>query len=268
MLVDKVENIRETAREVVTHPYSFFSFPIIPRLPGWDSSFVETDKSKAKDPKENAIASEKTMEEGKVTLETVSSSPEVDNAFTGPGFLAKNGKFFPVRSLTAEDADMLYEFFTIGLSDESRRTRFLSPTPNLRFSAAWYLANRDGRKRVALISFDPEASKIVGVAEYALTEDNIPEVAVAVADAYQGNGIGKNLIQMLSTLSLAGGYKQWKADLYADNGAVSHVLEHVGDIVLLSESQGVRSIRIDLDPAIVLATGLPEGSSSKDSNII
>lgn len=167
----------------------------------------------------------------------------------GPGFLTRQGDFYPVRPLTLDDADTLRDFFEEGLSDESRRRRFLAPTPRMSSRSVNYLADRDGHRKVALAAFDPGTGSIVGVAEYAWNPefpDIDPEVAYAVADDYQGEGIGGSLLRMLAALSIAGGHNTWTAEVLPSNGAARHLLTKVGKVHIVTVAAGVESLHIDL----------------------
>lgn len=182
----------------------------------------------------------------------------------GPGFVSRTGVFYPVRALTGEDTDMLKQFFTEGLSDTSRYARFLAAQPNLPNSAVNYLANRNGRTRVALVALSPECDKIVGMAEYAISTNepqNPPEVAYAVADDYQGQGIADNLVRMLATLSIAGGFNDWTAEMFADNKGARHLLHKVGTVRVTGRSRGVESLHIHLDHKKVLLNELVREST-------
>ena len=104
---------------------------------------------------------------------------------SGPGFFAKH-VFLTVRPLTIADEDLLTEFYAVGLSDESRRLRFLVDSPRVPSSSVHYLADRNGRSKVGLIAVDVDVNgreTIVGVVEYALdmsvdaVDVNVPEVA-------------------------------------------------------------------------------------------
>jgi GNAT superfamily N-acetyltransferase len=170
------------------------------------------------------------------------------NRAVGPG-VAVGGLFYPVRTLAAEDAPALRDFLQHGLSEESRRLRFMAPMPEVPESAAAWLADRDGHDRVALAALDPyEHESIVGVVEYASQIGGPPEVAVAVADAYQGKGLGKNLLVMLATLSLASGQGDWACDVLADNDGPLRLLSTVGEVHLGEVSKGVRAVTVELEP--------------------
>lgn len=192
------------------------------------------------------------------------ANPPDSSLPAGPGFVSRTGVFYPVRALTGEDTSMLNQFFTEGLSDTSRYTRFLAAQPNLPHSAVAYLANRNGRTRVALVALSPECDKIVGIAEYAIATSepqSPPEVAYAVADDYQGQGIADNLVRMLATLSIAGGFNEWSAEMFADNRGARHLLHKVGTVRVTGMSRGVESLHIHLDHKKVLLNELVREST-------
>ncbi|MGV1036337.1 MAG: GNAT family N-acetyltransferase [Candidatus Nanopelagicales bacterium] len=170
------------------------------------------------------------------------------------GFMSK-GEFFRVRVLTADDSDRLLDFLQEGLSDHSRELRFLTSVPQVRARVSDQLSERDGYKRVGLITTTGEGPQeiIVAMAEYAvLPDDEPPEVAIAVADDFQHRGIGTSLITALATLSLAAGHQKWSGDVLHENDPVFALLGEVGHVSVTDESGGVAHIEIDLDPAKVL----------------
>lgn len=174
----------------------------------------------------------------------------------GPGVKA-GGVFYPVRTLTADDSAVLHRFLQDGLSEESRVQRFMSPMPNVPTSAATWLANRDGQRRVALAALHPtDSTTLVSVVEYAASLDGPPEVALATADEFQGRGIGTNLLRMLATMSLAAGESAWRGDVLADNEGPLHLLAAVGDVELGAVSAGVRSVTVRLNPTLLYGTAV------------
>lgn len=175
----------------------------------------------------------------------------------GPGIAAR-GRFYPVRTLTADDTDALHEFLQDGLSAESRRLRFMTPMPTVPESAAAWLADRDGHDRVALAALNPDdPSKIVAVVEYASVSEGPPEVAVAVADAFHGQGIGTSLLKMLATLTLASGQPEWSCDVLADNEGPLRLLNNVGEVHLGDVRDGIRAVTVALDPKKLFGMNAP-----------
>lgn len=175
------------------------------------------------------------------------------------GFFTTSGVFVAVLPVTADDADAVKAFLQHGLSDESRRRRFLTSVPQVRTRVAASLSRRDGHTRVALAGWagDGADARIVGIAEYATAPGEAePEVAVAVADDYQGQAVGTQLLTMLATLSLAGGHTTWTAEVLADNTAVLGLLRRVGHVAAAPASRGERHVTVTLDAARIL-TGQP-----------
>jgi RimJ/RimL family protein N-acetyltransferase len=173
---------------------------------------------------------------------------------TGPGIMVK-GVFYPVRTLSADDTEVLHRFLQEDLSDESRNRRFFAPMTKVPAAAAAWLADRDGHNRMALAALDPtDLSHIVALVEYALQSDGPPEVAIAVADAYHGKGLGGNVLRMMATMSLAAGEPTWQCSMLADNQGPLRVLACVGDIEQCGITGGVRDVKVHLDPSRLLGT--------------
>lgn len=172
----------------------------------------------------------------------------------GPGVMA-GGVFYPVRTLAADDTAALHQFLQNGMSEDSRLQRFMSPMPKVPESAAAWLADRDGQRRVALAALHPEdPTMLVSLVEYAASSEGPPEVALATADEFQGRGIGTNLLRMLATMSLAAGESAWRGDVLADNEGPLHLMAKVGDVELGTVSSGVRSVIVTLDPKRLYGT--------------
>ncbi len=98
-----------------------------------------------------------------------------------------------VRPIRATDKDALLDLFA-RLSARSRLRRFLAPKPSLSAKEVAYLTEIDGRTHAALVALGPDGA-FVGVARYACAvgETETADVAFAVADAWQGRGIGTAL---------------------------------------------------------------------------
>src|SRR3954469_16417281 len=96
-----------------------------------------------------------------------------------------------VRPLERSDRDALDEFFA-GLSDESRRLRFMSPKPRLTARELDRLVDADHLRHEALVAVRPESGAFVGVARYVAGD-----LAVTVADCWQRLGIGLALARLV-----------------------------------------------------------------------
>lgn len=87
------------------------------------------------------------------------------------------------------------------LSSQSRWQRFASPMNHLSEAQLDYLANLDGKDRVAWCASicTENNERGIGLARYMkLTdEDNVAEFAITVVDEFQGQGIGYELLKKL-----------------------------------------------------------------------
>jgi GNAT superfamily N-acetyltransferase len=150
-----------------------------------------------------------------------------------------------IRPLTTADRDRLAEEFS-HLSEQTRLRRFGGLTDRLSERDLDRLTDIDHRNHEALAALEPGTDRIVGVARYiVLPEDpHAAEVAVEVADDWQGRGIGRRLIRELVGRARAGGITRLLAYVSTDNlpvlgwiargGGVTEA--HDGDATLYSIS--------------------------------
>ncbi len=104
------------------------------------------------------------------------------------------------RPIRADDKRLL-ERGLANLSETSVQRRFLSPKPRFSGAELRYLTEVDGVNHMALVAERPTqpARGIIGVARYVrLPEDpQAAEVAIVVADSWQGRGVGSLLAEEL-----------------------------------------------------------------------
>ena len=95
-------------------------------------------------------------------------------------------------------ADVVDTVFA-GLSEESRRMRFHVPMPRLPSSFRDRLARLDGRNHAAVAAWAGAKPSELGGRSLSPTEC---EMALAVADAWQGRGVGRSLLGELIDVAL------------------------------------------------------------------
>ena len=158
-----------------------------------------------------------------------------------------------VRSISAADHDGLRAFYA-GLSDESRRTRFLGPTNGIGDNQSTWFCSPDHAHRegfVAVLELTNRPGRIVG---HICIEPDGPtsaEVALAVEDELQGHGIGRRLVDAAVAWARRDGFGTLTATMLADNPAIQRLLTGLGlPSVAIPIGAGVIEVRIDLRLAL------------------
>lgn len=118
-----------------------------------------------------------------------------------------------LRLLEPGDADLIGQFFW-RLSSETIYLRFLAPIKQPSNTLLKRLVDIDHRDREALIALDERG--IVGIARYG-TVGKSHEVAVVVADDWQGQGLGRVLIRRLAHIARMRGIVSFHATMLGDN---------------------------------------------------
>jgi RimJ/RimL family protein N-acetyltransferase len=133
-----------------------------------------------------------------------------------------------IRPLRSGDTSVICSIFR-RLGPESRRLRFAGPKTALTRNELELLATVDGRRHVIIAYADEEA---IGVARLARDEDDrtVAEVAFAVADEWQGKGVGTALINALAEDARAAGIRRFRASILAENKASLALMKHVTTI--------------------------------------
>lgn len=122
------------------------------------------------------------------------------------GFQPITGAAISLRPLRADDRDIEEEFLR-GLSAETRANRLLGGARKITPEYVARLTQVDYPRELALaaVTVLEGREKLLGVARYALEPDGGCEFAIVVADAWQGCGIGRRLLQQLIEAARAAG---------------------------------------------------------------
>ena len=134
----------------------------------------------------------------------------------------KNGTDAIVRPVGPDDARHADAFFR-WLSDESKYMRFMYPVKELTPAIIAGALKQDGLARVALVveplHHEPgDLAPAVGIGRYTPTEEpGVCEVAVTVADPWQGHGVGRVVLERLLELAKRAGYKEMMATAFTAN---------------------------------------------------
>jgi len=156
-----------------------------------------------------------------------------------------------VRAVRPTDAAGLERFYA-ALSEESRRTRFLSITSALSHaqSVGFCTTDHDHREGfVAVVDGGPLGEERI-VGHLCLEPDgpDVAEVAIAVADELQHQGIGRRLMAAGLAWARREHVVRFTATMFASNAPINRLLVGLGlPVQERSAGAGVAAITINLD---------------------
>ena len=140
----------------------------------------------------------------------------------------RDGSVVAVRPIRPEDAALERQFFD-ALSERSRFQRFLNQMAQLPPQMLARFTQLDYDRELALVALAPGGKEFIGVGRYAPNADGeTAEFALTVADAWQGRGVGRALLERLCDCARAAGYRT----LYG------HILNANQDMLGLAERLG------------------------------
>lgn len=135
------------------------------------------------------------------------------------------------------------------LSEESRFTRFLSPVPHLTEGHLRRLVDTvDDRDHVALVLELVDAGTPIGLARF-LRDPTAPtsaELAVTVADEWQGKGAGTILAGALLEAARKRGVDQLTALVLADNRGALAMLRSCGRLTRIERSGATVEVTVEV----------------------
>jgi RimJ/RimL family protein N-acetyltransferase len=140
-----------------------------------------------------------------------------------------------LRRLRAADAERVAQFVR-RLSTRSRLERFFAPLAELSPAQLSRLIAGHG---LSLAVFD-ETGAIIALGEYACTDGPRAEVAIVVADQWQGRGVGRRVLERLLRHAARSGVTRLEGVTRAGNVAMQ----------ALARELGFR-LRRDADPCLV-----------------
>jgi acetyltransferase len=118
----------------------------------------------------------------------------------------KDGTQVHMRAIRPDDAAR-ERAFVAAMSDTSRYYRFLHPLSGLSDEMLARFTQLDYRVEMALLALDENESQMLGVARYHPNADGTSaEFAIAIADEWQGKGLGEQLLRNLISCATEAGY--------------------------------------------------------------
>ena len=147
----------------------------------------------------------------------------------------REGMALRIRAIRTDDKDRLLENFE-RLSERTVYYRFNEAKNRLTEADLRHLTEPDFETHVALVAVAPDErdghERILGVGRYYVgvtpAGEPVAEVAFAVDDAYQGQGIGTHLLHHLGTVATARGIGRFEAFVHPDNRRMLEVFQNSG----------------------------------------
>jgi RimJ/RimL family protein N-acetyltransferase len=159
----------------------------------------------------------------------------------------RSGAPLEIRALRPADrAEMLA---AIGrFSQDALYRRFFAPKRHFSEREIDFYLNVDFTKHVALAAVINEAGRqiIVGGARYIISAPGRAEVAFAVDDPHQKQGIATQLIAHLIGIARAAGLDEFIAEVLPENMPMLKVFERCGLAMTTRSERGVVHVTLDL----------------------
>jgi len=140
------------------------------------------------------------------------------------------GQSVSLRPLRPDDVDIELAFVT-GLSEETRANRLLGGAVRITDEYIRRLTRIDWSREAALaaVVMLERTEVLIGVARYVADADGRAcEFAVVIADAWQGRGIGRRLLEKLIALARTRSYAAMYGEILATNVGMLHLARKLG----------------------------------------
>jgi acetyltransferase len=140
------------------------------------------------------------------------------------------GQSVTLRPLQPADAAIERSFIT-GLSERTRYNRLLGGAMKITDAYIRSLIEIDWSRDIVLaaITMLDNAEVIIGVGRYALdADDRSCEFAVVIADAWQGRGIGRRMLEKLLAVARARGLKVMRGEVLSTNRSMLQLARRLG----------------------------------------
>ncbi|MHA1231842.1 MAG: GNAT family N-acetyltransferase [Candidatus Helarchaeota archaeon] len=160
----------------------------------------------------------------------------------------KDGTKVFVRPIKPTDRDLWVEFY-LSLSKLTKYYRFFSAKPKPDEKMIKRYTQIDYVNNLALVALIKENGKerMIGVVRYVLVpEFNAAELAVVVADDWQGKGLGTKLLLMMLDIIIKRKIPKIMGDIFLENEKMMRIVKESGFKLISVDEAGVKHFEIDL----------------------
>ena len=173
---------------------------------------------------------------------------------------ARGGTQVTVRAVRPADRDGLRTFID-SLSRESRYYRFLTGGRVADETIDGFVQHRPHRDVAVVVTARTEdgGEAIVANAEYVVSADDVAELAVVVADGWQGQGLGRRLIQRLQQVARASQLRGMRGDVLSENRRMLAIMRDCGFATRRNpEDSHLHEVTLSLASASASASARPQ----------
>ena len=170
-----------------------------------------------------------------------------------------NGAVVRLRPIRPDDAPRLVALYG-RLSQLSAYQRFFTVMKRLPPDWAQVFATVDFRHRLAIVAErdTPTGVDLIGVGRYEPSDaDDTVEVAFTVEDGWQGQGLGRLLLDAVLEAAEARGIRRFRAYVLADNYRMLKLLNGRTDVLERRLDDGVVALLFRRRPAVPLTAASP-----------
>jgi RimJ/RimL family protein N-acetyltransferase len=143
----------------------------------------------------------------------------------------RDGRHVTLRPAHHSDAPALRQFFFGSLSPRARLLRFHGAINQLPDGALRAMTTQIPRRHVALVALTPTddgLQHLLAEARYVVEDGGEAEFAIAVADAWQGQGLGRALVQRLAAHARAEGIPALHGAVVPGNEPMLRLMDSLG----------------------------------------
>jgi acetyltransferase len=143
----------------------------------------------------------------------------------------KSGLVCTVRPIRPEDAELEQHFVQHELSENSRFNRFMNALKQLSKPMLVRFTQLDYAREMALVAVmdDPAGEQMLGVARYTINPDQVScEFAIAIGDRWQGQGLGRVLMEALFEAAREAGVRTMEGEVFGSNTPMLSLMHRLG----------------------------------------
>jgi GNAT superfamily N-acetyltransferase len=163
---------------------------------------------------------------------------------------------YRMRPIARDDRDALTAFYG-RLSPESRATRFHGSAPRIPEATAKFFCRPDHEHREGIVAECFDASRgsvIIGHVCIEPMSDDVAEMAIAVADAWQGRGVGRAMLADAIAWAQTHGIGRVAASILSSNAAMFGLIRSTGfPITYGASAEGTVDAYLDVRTSTPLA---------------